>query len=196
MTIYTDYDEWKMENIDLINNLLKLNSSMISRFTHVIAICDYLYNESLNKKETEEYLDVIFETAFDYVQDHIYTISSILKKEYRNNLKGMNEHAKSINLLLYTHDFERELDNLDSATEADKNKLGDFEERVKGYIERHEEIPDELFRILDDITYEIFGEEYQDTNSILYEIALKLNLVDTPKEQAIDMVFGFNKNEI
>lgn len=195
MTIYNDYDAWKLENIDLINELLKTNSAIIARFKHVILICDYLYQES-TQKQLDEYLDVIFETAFNYLSAHIDTISNILKKEYRGNIKGMEENAKTINLLLYTQDFENELDNIESANDSDKKKLGDFESQVLTYVENHTEVPDELFRILDDISLSIFDDDYQDTNSILYEVALNLNLIDTPNENPIDMVFGFNKNEL
>lgn len=195
MTIYNDYDAWKLENIDLINELLKTNSAIIARFKHVILICDYLYQES-TQKQLDEYLDVIFETAFNYLSAHIDTISNILKKEYRGNIKGMEENAKTINLLLYTQDFENELDNIESANDSDKKKLGDFESKVLTYVENHTEVPDELFRILDDISLSIFDDDYQDTNSILYEAALNLNLIDTPNENPIDMVFGFNKEEI
>lgn len=194
MTIYNDYDAWKLENIDLINALLKTNSAMIQRYKHVILVCDYLYSES-TKKTLDDYLDVIFETAFNYLSQHIDTISNILKKEYRGNIKGMVENAKTINLLLYTQDFENELDNLESANDSDKKKLGDFESQVLTYVENHTEVPDELFRILDDISLSIFNDDYQDINSILYEVALNLNLIDTPNENPIDMVFGFNKEE-
>ncbi len=194
MTIYNDYDSWKLENIDLINELLKSDSAIIARFKHVILICDYLYQES-TQKALDEYLDVIFETAFNYLSAHIDTISNILKKEYRGNMKALEANAKTINLLLYTHDFENELDNLESVTEKDKSKLEDFETKVLSYVESHTEVPDELFRILDDISLSIFDEDYQDTNSILYEVALNLNLIDTPQENPIDMVFGFNKEE-
>ena len=108
----------------------------------------------------------------------------------------MEENAKTINLLLYTQDFENELDDLENATEADKKKLEDFESKVLSYVESHTEVPDELFRILDDISLSIFDDDYQDINSILYEVALNLNLIDEQLENPIDMVFGFNKEEI
>ncbi len=195
MTIYNDYDAWKLENIDLINELLKTNSAIIQRYKHVILICDYLYSES-TKSALNEDLEVIFETAFNYLSQHIDTVSNILKKEYRGNIKGMEENAKTINLLLYTQDFENELDDLESATEIDKKKLEDFESKVLSYVESHSEVPDELFRILDDISLSIFDDDYQDINSILYEVALNLNLIDEQLENPIDMVFGFNKEEI
>ncbi len=192
MTIYDDYDAWKLENIDLINGLLKINSPIIARFKHVFVLCDYLYNESL-KRTLDESSDTIFAFAIYYISGHIDTISTILKKEYRGNIKGMNENAKTINLLLYTHDFENELDNKEDASEEDKNKLGEFENKVRSYIESHTEIPDEYFRILDDITLSIFGDEYEDSNEILYEAALCLGLIGEDDTPIVDPVFGFTR---
>ena len=197
MTIYEDYENWKDENFDLINDLIKMKSKIISRFSHVIAVVDYLYNKHEQEGSLEEYLEVIFEHGFDYLHDHFVTISTILQKEYRGNLVGMNEYAKTINLLLYTKDFQNELENDDNAKQEDLDKLNDFEQRVLSYIEKHEEAPDEMFGLLNDITYNLFDENYRSVNDILYDVALELDLViDDNGEAPIDNIFGIRKDEI
>lgn len=197
MTIYEDYENWKDENFDLINDLIKMKSKIISRFSHVIAVVDYLYNKHEQEGSLEEYLEVIFEHGFDYLHDHFVTISTILQKEYRGNLVGMNEYAKTINLLLYTNDFQNELENDDNAKQEDLDKLNDFEQRVLSYIENHEEAPDEMFGLLNDITYNLFDENYRSVNDILYDVALELDLViDDNGEAPIDNIFGIREDEI
>lgn len=197
MTIYEDYENWKDENFDLINDLIKMKSKIISRFSHVIAVVDYLYNKHEQEGSLEEYLEVIFEHGFDYLHDHFVTISTILQKEYRGNLVGMNEYAKTINLLLYTNDFQNELENDDNAKQEDLDKLNDFEQRVLSYIEKHEEAPDEMFGLLNDITYNLFDENYRSVNDILYDVALELDLaIDDNGEAPIDNIFGIREDEI
>jgi len=196
MTIYEDYEDWKNENIELINELIKMKSAIISRFSHVIAVTDYLYNEYMTNGSLEDYLENIFEHGFDYLHDHFVTISTILQKEYRGNLVGMNENAKTINLLLYVNDFQNELANEDDHKQSDLDKLSDFEQKVLEYIDKHQEVPDEMFGVLDDITFDIFDENYKGVNEIMYDVALELNLIDNNEGEAIDNVFGIKENEL
>lgn len=196
MTIFEDYEDWKNENIDLINDLINMKSPIISRFSHVIAVTDYLYNQYQKNGNIEDYLENIFEHGFDYLHDHFVTISTILQKEYRGNLVGMNENAKTLNLLLYVNDFQNELANEDDHKQSDLDKLADFEQQVLSYVERHEEVPDELFGVLDDITFDIFDENYKGVNEIMYDVALELDLIENTNEEPIDNVFGIKENEL
>lgn len=189
MDIYTDYGNWKFENHELINALISLKSKIISRFSHTILVVDYLYDKRVKKGSLDETLEVIFETGFNYIHDHFMTIQSILKSEYRGNIKEMDKNAKTINLLLYIQDFENELMNKPDYKDEDYKKLSDLEDKVNEYIERHEEIPDAYFGILDDITVQIF-DEYQGVNEIMYEVALDLDLIKDDTEDSVDAIFG------
>lgn len=190
MDIYTDYGNWKFENHELINTLITLKSKIISRFSHTILVVDYLYNKRIQDGSLDETLEVIFETGFDYIHDHFMTIQSILKSEYRGNIKQMDLNSKTINLLLYVQDFENELMNKQNYSKDDYKKLSEFEDKVNEYIEHHEEIPDAYFGILDDITIQMF-DNYQGVNEIMYEVALDLDLIkDTDPDDTLDAIFG------
>jgi hypothetical protein len=197
MTIFEDYEDWKNENLDLINELIKLKSPIISRISHVIAVTDYIYNMYVQNQTVEDYLENIFEHGFDYLHDHFVTITTILHKEYRNNLVGMNKIAKTINLLLYVNDFQNELENDENHKDDDEKKLSDFEQKVLEYIEKHEDAPDELFAVLDDITIDIFPSDYKSVNDILFEVAEQLGLIKYQNdEDPIDNVFGIHEKDL
>ncbi len=49
-TIFTDYEAWKRENNELITTLVKKQSKTIQRFSPVLAVVDYLYEQ--NQKGT------------------------------------------------------------------------------------------------------------------------------------------------
>ena len=197
MTIFEDYEDWKNENLDLINELIKLKSPIISRISHVIAVTDYIYNMYVQNQTVEDYLENIFEHGFDYLHDHFVTITTILHKEYRNNLVGMNKIAKTINLLLYVNDFQNELENDENHKDDDEKKLSDFEQKVLEYIEKHEDAPDELFALLDDITIDIFPSDYKSVNDILFEVAEQLGLIKYQNdEDPIDNVFGIHEKDL
>lgn len=192
MDIYTDYANWKFENHELINALVSIKSKIISRFSHTILVVDYLYDMRIKEdRELNPDLEVIFETGFNYIHDHFLTISEIAKTEYRNNIKEMDKNAKTINLLLYVHDFENELENQDNIKQVAQDKLIEFEQKVFEYVEKHEEVPDEMFALLDDITISIF-DEYQSVNDIMFDIALDLDLIKSQDEdlEYVDAIFG------
>lgn len=190
MDIYTDYANWKFENHELINTLIKLKSKIISRFSHSILVVDKLYEEFVENGELSPELEVIFDTGFNYIHDHFMTIQDILKSEYRSNISQMDQNSKTINLLLYVKDFEAELLNQPNYKDSDLNKLSNFEDKVNEYVEKHQEVPDEMFGLLDDMTVDMF-DDYQGINDILYEVALELNLIKSEDHfDEMDMVFG------
>lgn len=189
MDMITDYGNWKFENYTLIDTLIKKNSNIIKRFPHVLLIVDHYYNlvthdnYKLNNNE-----ELIFSTGFNYVFEHFNTINLILTKYFNNNIDEMEKISKTINLLLYVNDFERELENQENNDLTAQKKLSDFEERVLRYIEAKLEAPDEMFALLNDITSTIF-DEYYGVNEIIYDICQELGL--TPDEDDEGFNIGF-----
>lgn len=190
MDIYTDYANWKLENYDTISTLGKLKSKIISRISHVFLVVDFLYDKCVNEGGLDSDLDTIFETGFNYIHDHFLTILSILQSEYRGNIVEMDKNSKTINLLLYVHDFENEYYNVDNFKQEHYNKLSNLEDTVYEYVENHKEVPDGLFGLLSEITLDIF-DDYQGVNEIFYEIALDLNLINQEDNfEEYDPIFG------
>lgn len=183
MDIVSDYTNWRFDKSDLINTLVSKKSDILRRFSHIILITEYYYNEVVNNNLTlSSDEEVIFSTSFNYLYNHFNTIEIILDKYFNKNIEEMEKIAKTINLLIYTNDFQNELENnpkLD--TLSNRKKLSNFEERIYKYIETHTNAPDEMFGLLDDITSSIF-DEYNDVNSLLYEVALDLDLIKDNEE--------------
>lgn len=184
MDIITDYANWKFENFNIIDGLVKLNSDIIRRFPHVILVCDYFYDKVVNTgyhlNNDEE---MIFQTAFNYLFDHFTTISLILEKSFNNNLEKLNVVAKTINLLIYTNDFQAELDNNDPNNISASKALADFEAKVLGYIETQTNAPDEMFAVLSDITTPLFNGDYMGVNEVLYAVAEELGIAPDESDE-------------
>lgn len=176
MDIVTDYANWKFENYTLLDTLVKKKSNIIRRFPHVILVADYYYDKVANKNENlNRDEEIIFSTAFNYLHDHFNTIDLILEKVFNKNIEAMDKISKTINLLIYTNDFQSELENTDPNNLSAKKKLDDFEARVYKYIEARLEAPDEMFALLSDITTSIF-DNYYSVNEIMYDIAVQLGI--------------------
>lgn len=187
-TIFEDYEAWKRENSNLINTLVKNNSKTIARFTPVLAVVDYLYEQ--NKKDTlSNDEEVIFSTGFDYIYDQFQIIESLLEDTFNNDFKEMEKCGQTINLLLYINDFEAEL-KLNEKLKKDIKKLNDLEDKINSYLEKKENAPDEYFQVLDDITYSIFTKndmDFHTVDQIFYEIAVEYGIFVDDEDSNFDV---------
>lgn len=197
MNIYTDYANWKVENFDLLNTLIQGESLIIRRIDSVIKVIDYLYDQIVNHNKTlDENEEVIFESGFNYLHDHFLTIKTIYENIFKNNYLKMDSCAKSINLLLYTLDFEDELLNAKDDIDSDMQQLRDIEDKIYQALEKGENVEDTLFLYLDEITIPMFERHKLTLNpvdSIFYQIAEEYNLVDTTD---FDVYNDFINNKI
>ena len=189
MNNFEDYRSYKDEHIELIDELLEIKSKIISRFTHVLAICEYI--SALNEDELNDDLINIFDVAFEYLSRQIDTIETIYKKDYRNNLDAFNGASRTINLLLHIDDFLKEYETLDNFNEEGKEELSKLYDDVLEEAEKGKDIDDIYFGILNDLVYKLFPQDYRSINDILYDIAIELDLVDSfDPEEEIDPIFG------
>ena len=189
MNNFEDYRSYKDEHIELIDELLEIKSKIISRFTHVLAICEYI--SALNEDELSDDLINIFDVAFEYLSRQIDTIETIYKKDYRNNLEAFNGASRTINLLLHIDDFLKEYETLDNFNEEGKEELSKLYDDVLEEAEKGKDIDDIYFGILNDLVYKLFPQDYRSINDILYDIAIELDLVDSfDPEEEIDPIFG------
>ena len=185
MDILTDYANWKFDNYNLIDSLIKSGSAIIRRFPHVIAVCDYYYNEVTNNKyKLSRDEEIIFQSGFNYLHDHFNTIDLILKHNFNSKFEEMEKVSKTINLLLYINDFQAELENVAPNNITYKKTLDDLETRTMKFIETNTNAPDEMFQLLSDVTFEMFKDGYQGINEIMYEVAEELGI--TPDESDDD----------
>ncbi len=190
MDIYSDYGNWKFENFSLVTDLINIKSSIISRFLHVISVIDFLYDKRINTNtDLPKEEEVIFESAFNYIHDHFSTIQMIFKKIFKDNLSEMDKLSKTINLLLYTNDFQNELMNTNPDDKKSYQMLCEFEEKVLKFIEDKEDAPDAMFALLSDLTTSMF-DEYYSVNEIMYDVAIELGIVpdeDIDDEEEFDL---------
>jgi len=180
MDIYTDYGNWKFENHEFINELVKNKSKTISRFTPVIAVVDYLYDKVVDNKSLSQDEEVIFSTGFDYIYDQFHLIKTLLELKFNNNYKELEKYAQTINLLLYINDFQSEALNYPSLKD-DIKKLDDLEDKVNTCLDKKENAPDAYFQILNEITDTLFNQnniEVHNVDQIFYEIALEYEIYE------------------
>lgn len=195
MDIYTDYANWKFENYDFIHHLVERKSATISRFSSVLVVVDYLYERYLKRKSATNEEKIFFETGFDYIHDAFYTIKTLYDYNFNQDYDQLEQCAKTINLLLYIHEFQSELGN-SSASKQDIEKLNEFEEKVSSYLDKKENVPDAFFPMLDDLTTTIFEKEnkpFHSIESIFYEVALEYGLYKEDEIDIYNSVFQFQK---
>lgn len=176
---YHEYANWKMEHDELLKYLTENNSNLMIRFKHVLDVTDYLYDKLIDEPNYSEDEDHIFLTGFYYMFDQIDKITALLKP-YNNEFSALEKKSKEINLLLSTIDFQNELASVDDYDESDMADLIDFEQDLTRRLENKEEVPELMFKQLDNITFKIFQKldvEYFPINDIFLEIADELGIL-------------------
>lgn len=176
MDIYFDYANWKFENHEFISKLVKEKSKTISRFSSVIAVVDYLYDEYVKNKSLTADEEVIFSTGFDYIYDKFHLLKTILEYKFNNDLNELEKFSDTINMLFYINDFQSEAleyENLDIV------ELDDLEDKVNNCLDNKVNAPEEYLFLLNKATTEIFEDKDVHTiDQIFYEIALEYGIYE------------------
>ena len=176
MDIYTDYANWKFENFDFINNLVKNKSKSISRISSVIAVVDCLYEKYVENKKLTEDEEIFFSTGFDYIYDQFYLLKTLFELKFNNSFKEMEKYSKTINLLLYINEFQSEALEYEN---IDISPLDDLEDKVNKCLDKKENAPDEYFQILNEVNESIFEKnniEVHTMDQIFYELAIEYGI--------------------
>lgn len=179
-SIYHEYANWKLEFHDLIKSLREKDSDLIIRFKHVFDVTDFLYDKLIDDPSFSDEENQIFETGFYYVFDQIDKINQFLESTFDNDLDAIEKKAKDINLLLSTIDFQNELLSAESYHQKDLDDLVQFESDIESKIKNKEDIPNETFDALDQLTYRIFHDmnvDYYPIDDIFFEIADELGIL-------------------
>jgi len=177
--IYEDYESFKHENYELISTLIKNDSKIISRFSPVLMVVDFLSMEKKKRKLTEDE-EVFFSTGFDYIYDNFHFINTLFEFTFKKDMKEMNKCAKTINLLLYVNEFidEAKSNNL---SDNDIKPLLEFKGKLIETIDKHKNIEDEYFVYLNELVDNLFASnniELQTIDEIFYEIAVEYGIYD------------------
>lgn len=178
--VYHEYANWKLEHHDLLKYLVDNGSDLTLRFKHVIDVIDYLYDKLIDDPNFSEEEDHIFETGFYYLFDQIEEIVKLLKSTYQDDIKALETRAKDVNLLLSTIDFQNELLGVENYDPKDMDQLVQFEEQIFKFIESKQNVPESIYKDLDEMTFNLFKKldvYYYPINDIFLEIADELGIL-------------------
>ena len=173
-TVYHEYANWKLEHSELLEQMSKSGSAILSRFKHILDVVDFLYDKLIDDPNYTEEEDHIFKTGFYYIADQLEDIKQILDKVYGNELSQLEKHAKEVNLFLNAIDFQTELLNNELEADPDIDRLMVFDKDIIKLIQNKEAVPENYFKELDELTYRVFKKlniDYYSISDIFLEIA-------------------------
>ena len=87
-------------------------------------------------------------------------------------------------------DFMDEIDSLDGDHKDEHKKFADLEDNVMKMIEAKEQVPDEYYALVDDISLRVFdglGIDYYGITDIFYDVAIELGLIEEDDEDYYDI---------
>ena len=177
--IFEDYESFKRENYDLISTLVKNDSKIISRFSPVLMVVDYLSLERKKRKLNEDE-KIFFSTGFDYIYDNFNLIDSLYEYTFKKDMNEMNKCAKTINLLLYVNEFIDEA-KTNELSDNDIKPLLELKGKIVELIDKHDNIQDEYFVYVNETVDNIFQSndiELHTIDEIYYEIAQEYGIYD------------------
>ena len=175
--IYEDYEAFKHENYDLISTLVKHDSKIISRFSPVLMVVDYLSIEHKKRKLTDDEY-IFFSTGFDYIYDNFHLINTLFEFTFKKDMKEMEKLAKTINLLLYVNEFIDEA-KTNELTDNDIKPLLEFKGKLIETIDKHKNIEDEYFVYVNELVDNLFAAhniELHTIDEIYYEKAQEYDI--------------------
>ena len=175
--IYEDYESFKHENYDLISTLVKHDSKIISRFSPVLMVVDFLSIEHKKRKLTDDEY-IFFSTGFDYIYDNFHLINTLFEFTFKRDMKEMEKLAKTINLLLYVNEFIDEA-KTNELTDNEIKPLLEFKGKLIETIDKHKNIEDEYFVYVNELVDNLFAShniELHTIDEIYYEIAQEYDI--------------------
>ena len=175
--IYEDYESFKHENYDLISTLVKHDSKIISRFSPVLMVVDYLSIQNKKRKLTDDEY-IFFSTGFDYIYDNFHLINTLFEFTFKKDMKEMEKLAKTINLLLYVNEFIDEAKS-NELSDNEIKPLLEFKGKLIENIDKHKNIEDEYFVYVNELVDNLFAShniELHTIDEIYYEIAQEYDI--------------------
>jgi|SRR5690554_338 len=177
--IFNDYASWFLEQASFIEELTKLNSSLLKYNKHVIDVVKHLYNKVLEEKKLSSDEETIFTTGFYYLFEQFEQINLILKHHYDDNVIKFNKQAKTMLLLLDLINLENELYDLIGDEEKLKPLIA-LENEIIAYLAKNKQAPKSLFDKLNQVSELAFlevSDDFYPLKEIFYDIADEYNLL-------------------
>lgn len=177
--IYNDYASWILEQSNLIEELIKLNSPLLISNKHILDVVKHLYDKAINDQGLSSDEETIFTTGFYYLFEHFDQINLILENHYDGDIKKLNEQSKTMLLLLDLIDLENELFNL-IKDEEELKPLMELEDEIIDYLSKQVEAPKTLFEKIDQATEKAFdkvSDDFYPIKEIFYDIADEYDLL-------------------
>ena len=131
--------------------------------------------------------------AFEIHLGLIDMAGKIIKIERIDGMFNENSYTKLDEICGHISDFIDEIDSLDGEHKKEHQQFADLEDTVMQYIEAKNQVPDEFFALVDDISLAVFdglGIDYYGLTDIFYDIAIELELITEEDDDYYD-IFNF-----
>lgn len=126
MNIYEDYVNYMNDKQELIEKMIKHNSSIYYVLSDVIKVTDYIYRFYKENEKIDEDLEEIFDIGFGFIANTLEDLKTYYEDYFKKDIKTFNYYSELMLYSVYIEDFKGYLDVNDLLDEEKEKFLSEL----------------------------------------------------------------------
>lgn len=135
MNIYDDYISYLGESMEIITELNKSESPILSVLHDVIRVTDYIYQQYTKKKKIDEEVEEIFSLGYGYLSNTLTDIKTYYEEYFNKDINLLNKYSTLIIDLILLEDFKSFLDVSDRLDEETSKEIDELMNKIDRNLE-------------------------------------------------------------
>lgn len=134
MNIYEDYANYMGEVQELIEEMIKHNTSVYYVLSDVIKVTDYIYRQNEQDPIHDEDLGEIFEIGFGYLANVLGDLKTYYEEYFSKNMDLFNYYSELMLYSVYIEDYKDHLSVNDLLNEDLEKTLNELIYKIDGIL--------------------------------------------------------------
>lgn len=134
MNIYEDYGNYMSEVQELVEAMIKSNSTVYYALTDVVKVTDYIYRLSQNDEKIDEDLEEIFEIGYGYLSNVLGDLKTYYEEYFEKNMAVFNYYSELMLYSIYVEDYKDHLNVEELINDDIEKQLNDLIYTIDGIL--------------------------------------------------------------
>ena len=134
MNVYEDYANYISECQELIEEMIKHNSSVYYAISDVLKVTDYIYQKNEKKEMIDEDMLEIFEIGYGYLANVLGDLKTYSLEYFDKNMEVFNYYSELMLYSIYIEDYKSHLNVKDLINDDIEKSLTDLIYKIDGIL--------------------------------------------------------------